>query len=62
MTRKPMISIRWKFMLIIAGSGIIAVVVTIILLATGLILYQVPFLGDTLEYLYRQGLAVPIIL
>jgi len=57
-----MISIRWKFMLIIAGSGIIAVVVTIILLATGLILYQVPFLGDTLEYLYRQGLAVPIIL
>lgn len=62
LTRKPLMSIRWKFMLIIGGSAVIAVGGTLVLLSMGLVVYQIPVLGNLLEYFYNHGFAIPMTL
>lgn len=62
LTRESRMSIRWKFMLIIAGSGIIAIVGTGALLGVAFILLGAPLVGPVLNYLAGQGFAPLIIL
>lgn len=50
MTREPRMSIRWKFMLIIAGSGLIAIFGTGTLLGLAAILLDAPIIGPLLNY------------
>lgn len=61
MTRETIVSIRWKMMVMIAGSAILAFSITGVLLVMAGILYSVPVIGDILGYFGRSGYALLIV-
>jgi signal transduction histidine kinase len=61
LTRETIVSIRWKMMVMIAGSAILAFSITGVLLVMAGILYSVPVIGDILGYFGRSGYALLIV-
>lgn len=61
MTRETIVSIRWKMMVMIAGSAILAFSITGVLLVMAGILYSVPVIGDILGYFGRSDYALLIV-